>query len=55
MVYEDKRYWLEEILMVLGDLKDKATNVADVEEYAAMSRAVEDVMEDLFRLQELED
>ena len=54
MEYDDKRYWLEEILLVLGVMKEKATTVEDVDEYVSMICAIEAVLDDQHRLENLE-
>lgn len=55
MDYEDKIYWLEEIISEIGALKETADTVDLIDDYESMVEVLEEVMEDLYRLRELED
>jgi len=57
MDIEDKLYWLEQIRIELSELKDDAYDTGDVEsgdDYGDMIETIDEVIEDLHRLEDLQ-
>lgn len=54
MDYEDKMYWLEEIRREIGQLWEESDDPDQVDDYQDMLECLNLVIEDVYRLQELE-
>lgn len=54
MDYEDKVYWLEEIRRELGVLWEEADDPDQLDDYQDMLECINHVMDDLFRLEQLD-
>ena len=56
MTYDEKRYWLEQIRAELISAYIEAEEMGDIlDEYKEMFAALEEIFEDLFRLESLDD